>query len=153
MKPDCTEKGIITHVHAYDTLKEYIYKLRQHIYTGKRLEENLRIITYCGGLISLISGMLTVLNIMQARSRVAIVTAVIFVCGIVIILCAKVWKNRTAVIAATLFLCTMPFTDFAVRGVNEGFAILWTLTLPLAVSYFLSVRAGFYLACIMRCFS
>ena len=145
MKPDCTEKGIITHVHAYDTLKEYIYKLRQPIYTGKRLEENLRIITYCGGIISLISGMLTVLNIMQDRTRVAIVTTVIFICGIVIIICAKAFKSRRAVIAATLFLCIMPFTDFAVRGVNEGFAILWTLLVPLALSYFLSVRAGLLL--------
>ena len=120
-------------------------QLSVSIYQGDRLKQNLRTIAYMGGIISLISGVMTVMNVFQDRNRVAVVTAVIFLCGIAIIICASLWKSRRAVNVTVLFLCIMPFTDFVVRGVNEGFAILWTLLVPLAVSYFMSVRTGLLL--------
>ena len=128
-----------------ERIREIWEQLSVSIYQGGRLKENLRTIAYMGGIISLISGVMTVMNLWQGRYRVAMMTVVIFLFGIAIIMCASLWKSRRAVHIVTLLLCILPFTDFAVRGVNEGFAILWTLLIPLAVSYFLSVRTGLLL--------
>ena len=85
---------------------------------------------------------LTVMNYVQDRGAVTITTFLVGLGGALIALAA--WRRRYMELAlrVTMVLCAACFTYYAVRGVNEGFAILWTLVIPLAFCYFVGVRTG-----------
>ena len=123
-------------------IKEYWILLGESIYSGTRLERNLVIDSWIGLIIAVVGTIMSVLNIVQKKGVVSISTIMIALCGIAIFVLARYFKNRQAAIWVASFFCIFIFTWYVVTGVNEGFAILWTLLVPLALSYFANVKQG-----------
>ena len=116
--------------------------LLQSIYKEDRLERNLSAITWIGMIIAGIGTVMTCINLAQHKGLVAWTTAIAAVAGLVIAYSGKVLKSRRPAVFAALFICVFLFTYYAVSGVNDGFAILWTMLVPLAISYFGGVIYG-----------
>ena len=126
----------------YGKIKEYWTLLGENIYSGRRLERNLMIDGWIGLIIAIVGTGMSILNIVQHKGMVSLSTILIAICGIAIFVLTWFCKKRQAAIWVASFFCMVIFTWYAVTGVNEGFAILWTLLVPLAISYFASVRQG-----------
>ena len=116
--------------------------LLQSIYKEDRLERNLSVITWIGLIIAGIGSVMTCINMAQQKGFVTWTTAIAAGAGLWIAYSAKVLKSRRPAVIAALFICVFLFTYYAVSGVNDGFAILWTMLVPLAISYFGGVIYG-----------
>ncbi len=123
-------------------IKHLYSQLKQSIYTGERINKQLNIIKWTGLIIILIGAVTTAMNIIQRKGMVTYTTLAICVAGCVIAFSAHYLKNtRVALIAAWIF-CVVFFSYYAISGTNEGFAILWTLMVPLAFGYFGGITYG-----------
>lgn len=116
--------------------------LGQSLYMGERLEKNLNAICYCGMVISVVGIITTTLNIIQQRGLATWATVCIMLAGFIIMYCAGVKRNRDICASVVAFICLTFFTVFAIYGINDGFAIIWTLLVPISYSYFISARWG-----------
>ena len=124
--------------HAIEVWK----KLGQSVYFGDRLKNNLRLEIWVGVIITIIGSIMTSINIVQNKGAVTYTTAAFACAGIAVVFFAGVLKKRTPAIITMLLMCVIFFTWYAISGVNEGFAILWIMLVPLAFSYFGDVRYG-----------
>ena len=121
-------------------------KLGRTIYVGDRLKRNLRLEVWTGFIIAVTGLVMTGINIIQKKGFVTYTTAAIFLAGLLMMFFAGVLKKRTAAITTALCMCLFIFTWYAVMGINEGFAIMWIMLVPLAFSYFGDVRFGVLLS-------
>ena len=121
-------------------LSEYVkqcwMRMIESEFTEHRLERNLKVMNWIGSVIALIGGVMTLMNILQHKGFVTLTTLLIFIAGVCISYSVKVTKSRTFAIAAALFVSVVVFTYYAVSGVNDGFAILWIIVVPLGFNYF-----------------
>ena len=111
-------------------------------FTEHRLERNLKVMNWIGSVIALIGGVMTLMNILQHKGFVTLTTLLIFIAGVCISYSVKVTKSRTFAIAAALFVSVVVFTYYAVSGVNDGFAILWIIVVPLGFNRSEERRVG-----------
>ncbi|MBR5733729.1 MAG: histidine kinase, partial [Lachnospiraceae bacterium] len=102
----------------------------------------MNIIFRMGYIIAAVGALMTVLNIVQHKGAVTYTTIAICAAGIIISVAVKVFDSlKVAIIAAWIF-CVFIFTYYTINGTNEGFAILWTLMVPLALGYFCGILYG-----------
>ena len=115
---------------------KHLYSLiRQSIYTGDRINKQLSIIKWTGYIITLIGAVMSTLNIIQHKGLVTYTTLAICVAGIIITISAKFFRNTKVALIASWLFCVVFFSYYTIAGTNEGFAILWTLMVPLAFGY------------------
>ncbi len=125
-----------------ERMKTLIRQLRQSIYTGERREKQLSMIFKIGFIIAAIGALMTVLNLIQHKGLVTYTTLVICAAGIIISVAVKIFDNiKIAIVTAWVF-CILVFSYYTITGTNEGFAILWTLMVPLALGYFCGILYG-----------
>ena len=123
-------------------VKTLIGQLKQSIYTGERREKQMNIIFRMGYIIAAVGALMTVLNIVQQKGTVTYTTIAICAAGIIISVAVKVFDNLKVAIVAGWIFCVFIFTYYTINGTNEGFAILWTLMVPLALGYFCGILYG-----------
>ena len=116
--------------------------LRVPIRSDKSRRDNHLLYLFVGLAVLIACEIFTVMNYLQDRGVVTITTLLMGAGGVFIALAAWRRKYMDLALRATMVLCAACFTYYAARGVNEGFAILWTLVIPLAFSYFVEVRTG-----------
>ncbi|MBQ3912137.1 MAG: response regulator [Lachnospiraceae bacterium] len=125
-----------------EKIKTLVGQLRQSIYTGERREKQMNMIFKIGFIIAAIGALMTILNIVQHKGLVTYTTIIICAAGIIISIAVKVFENiKIAIVTAWLF-CILVFSYYTITGTNEGFAILWTLMVPLALGYFCGILYG-----------
>lgn len=120
--------------------------LNKSIYVGERLDANLKalllasVVTAGLGLVLIVQNLLT----HQIPMLIAAITTVVAAtaCGI----SAGVLKNRELAGLFPTVFCGVAFTIYALTGAGEGSAMLWSLLMPIGVSYFVSVRNGLILS-------
>ncbi|MCR4798161.1 MAG: response regulator [Lachnospiraceae bacterium] len=127
-------------------IKGTIRMLSVSIYTGERLERNLRVMGWIGLVISAITAVTTTMNILQKKGFVTVTTALFCLLGLALFAEARLFRRRDLVVGTSFFMFATMFTYYTVCGVNEGFATLWTLIVPLAFCYFASVKSGIILS-------
>ena len=127
-------------------IKNYWEMLGRTIYVEDRLEWNLRVDSWIGAIVAFICGIMTIMNAIQRKGFVTITTLVICVAGVIVFISARVLKNRVFAILTFLVIFVVIFTYYAISGVNDGFAILWSLLVPLAFCYFANVKYGVILS-------
>ena len=120
--------------------------LGRTIYVEDRLEWNLRVDSWIGAIVAFVCGVMTIMNIVQHKGFVTVTTTVICVAGVIVFISARVLKNRMFAIITFLVIFVVIFTYYAISGVNDGFAILWSLLVPLAFCYFANVKYGVILS-------
>ena len=127
-------------------IQNYWEMLGRTIYVEDRLEWNLRVDSWIGAIVAFICGIMTIMNVIQHKGFVTITTAVICVAGVIVFISARLLKNRLFAILTFLVIFVVIFTYYAISGVNDGFAILWSLLVPLAFCYFANVKYGVILS-------
>ncbi len=120
--------------------------MRQSIFVGERLERNLRALFMLGVIVAAGGAVMTTINIVQHKGFVTYTTAVIVLFGLLIVYGAKVLRNRRVVNIAIMLIALLTLTYYSISGVNEGFAILWTLLIPVAVSFLSGALDGLILS-------
>ena len=126
--------------------KEYNYFMNQDIFVGGRLDRNVRAITLLGIAVSLGGLIMTILNIAQHKGFVTFTTAAIALLGAFMVFEIRVRKKRKPVEIVVMIIGFGIFTYYSLKGVNDGFAILWTLIVPIAVSFLIGAKHGIYLS-------
>lgn len=125
-------------------IKQMLKNLRIDIYRGYKRESNINVITIVCAVFSVVMLVFTVINLVQGYYNsmlLSLTSTVLF--GASGTIC---WLKKNREIPAILItigvglLCTF----YTIRGTSEGFAILWTTLLPIALMYFLNVRFGIY---------
>lgn len=120
--------------------------LNQSIYTGPRLSENLKALTFAGVLFAAVGLVLTAFDLYSHKGILALAGFLTFLFGAACAYCAHVLKRRAlAIIMPTLF-CMVAFTVYTLSGAGSGNLILWTFTLPIGICYFVSVKWGICLS-------
>ncbi len=130
----------------FSFFKKHFKLLNQSIYDGAKYEKNLNAISWFGLIGTAFGLVMTVMNVLQHKGFVTYTTVAVAVIGMMIFLFARVFKKRTAAVVCALLLSIIVFSYYAISGANEGFAILWTLLVPMAISYFMGVREGILLS-------
>lgn len=130
----------------WNQFKETWHILGEPIYLGDRLKANLRALTLASIVTALLGLVLTVMDLRSHDTIMLSAALATFVFASACCFCAGVLKNRElAGLFPTLF-CAVVFTIYSVTGVGEGSAMLWTLLMPIGISYFVSVRNGILLS-------
>ena len=130
----------------WNQLRETWHILGEPIYVGNRLKANLRALTLASIVTALLGLVLTVMDLRSHDTIMLSAALATFVFASACCFCAGVLKNRElAGVFPTLF-CAVVFTIYSVTGVGEGSAMLWTLLMPIGISYFVSVRNGILLS-------
>lgn len=125
-------------------IKQMLKSLHTDIYRGYKRESNINVITIVCAVFSVVMLVFTVINLVQGYYNsmlLSLTSTVLF--GASGTIC---WLKKNREIPEILItigvglLCTF----YTIRGTSEGFAILWTTLLPIALMYFLNVRFGIY---------
>ena len=130
------------------SLREWWAMLGRPIYVGERLKGNLFALTAASVLSMALGLVLLIMNVLQPEISVPkiIMSDVTLLAGAGCGYLAWFRKDRRrAVIIPTLFCCFV-FTFYALTGYAEGTGILWSLLLPIGMSYFVGVRQGLVLS-------
>lgn len=134
-------------------LKSFISRIRilwrnldRPIYVGDRLRSNLMALTFVSIVTAVLGVVLIVLNLMTHQTTLLIMSVVTFGAGAACAYFSYVQKNREAAIIIPTAFCGMVFTVYAVTGTGDGSAMLWSVLLPIGISYFVSVKYGIVLS-------
>ena len=134
--------------HDAHSLRKLWAILGRTIYVGDRLTENLKALTAVSIFTAVLGLGLLVMNLLQPEISVpkVIMSCVTLLAGSGCAYLAHFRKDRNkAVMIPTLFCCFV-FTFYAITAYAEGTGILWSLLLPIGMSYFVGVRYGIVLS-------
>ena len=121
-------------------IKQIWAALDRNIFVGDRLEKNLSNIRYVAIIFTAAGFVMLGINIASGDYSVGMTSLVIILAGISILRCiAK--RNRKAAMYNAIAAIILVFT-YDIFFVDNGFAYLWTMLVPLALSYLFSVKAG-----------
>ena len=126
--------------------KEYMHYMNQDIFVGSRLERNVRAITLLGIAIALGGFIMTLINIAQHKGVVTYTTLAITLLGLFMSFSIRILKNRTFVEIDVMIIGLGIFSYYGLSGAIEGFSILWTLIVPIAVSFLIGAKHGIILS-------
>ena len=116
--------------------------LDKTIYVGDRLKANLKALTAISIVSAVLGIILIVINIISGTTIMLIAAIATFVSALVCAFLAGYMKWREAAIVIPAAFCLIAFTLYAVTGAGNGTAILWTLLMPIGLSYFVKVKFG-----------
>lgn len=120
--------------------------LNRSIYVDDRLRSNMHALTLVSIVTSVLGFVLMIMNISSRQPLMLIASIVTILGGTACAYFSAIRKNRQmAEMIPTLF-CVIAFTIYALTGAGEGSAILWSLLLPIGISYFVSVKYGIILS-------
>lgn len=120
--------------------------LSQTIYTGERLEANLQALVAVSIVTAALGLILTVYDIMKGEVIMTVAAFSTFLGGLGCGICAGPLKNREAAAVIPTAFCAIVFTIYTFFGLAEGTAMLWSILLPIGMSYFVSVKYGILLS-------
>lgn len=112
---------------------------------------DIRVKTIISFLCGLISVIMTVMNIIKSNVLMAVSTSVLSIC---FFLASYIFIRRRPAAASNLmvFAAAVMFSAYAATGENDGFAILWTLLVPLMTMAWIGFLRGFLLSLYFQVF-
>ena len=116
--------------------------LNTPIYTGKRLQENLRALTAVSYFTAGLGLVLIIINLVKQEPINLIASCATFLGGVACAYCSKVKQNRELAALIPTAFCIVAFTLYTFTGFADGTGVLWSLLAPLGLCYFVSVRNG-----------
>lgn len=120
--------------------------LNQSIYIGEKYEKNMAALGWFGLICAVFGTGMSIMNILQHKGFVTLTTILYAIGGIFVVVMVRAFKNRSAAVITAVVISAVTFSYYAISGVNEGFAILWTMLMPLAICYFVGVKQGILLS-------
>ena len=132
------------------SLKEWWTLLGRSIYTGDRLRANLAALTMVSIVTAMLGALLVIVNLLPGSGSVnpsrLVMSVVTLLAGLGCAWLSHWRKNRQAAILIPTLFCCVVFTFYALTGYAEGTGILWSLLLPIGMSYFVGVQYGIILS-------
>lgn len=132
-------------------MEKMIQQLRQtremldrDIITGQRLEQNLKSIRNLSLVLILAGTVMFVINILERAYLVSLTSVAIILTGLCVYRCVQK-HNRRAAMILTIAAVVLVFT-YDIFFVSNGFAYLWTMLIPPAISYLFSVKSGIFVS-------
>ncbi|MBR6165141.1 MAG: response regulator [Clostridia bacterium] len=119
--------------------------LNTDIFVGDRLEKNLRNMSIECYIVIAIGAVMFAFNILQKDLLVALSPLSFLVTGVVSLFFIRTRKKRVPSVILTNIAVIIVFTADVVI-VDNGFAFLWIMLVPLSVCYLISVRSGIILS-------
>lgn len=120
--------------------------LNKSIYVGKRLQANMRALAFVSIVTVILSAILMAANIIMRDTKMLIAATVTLCASSACAYCTIVLKKRELAIIFPTFFCMIAFTIYAITGVGDGSAMMWTILLPIGMCYFVSVKYGIVLS-------
>ena len=128
------------------SLKEVWLSLDRSIYTGERYKSNMNALF----LVSLVSAglglILIALNLKGDDPMMFFASILTFVSGVLCAVFVRVLKKREIAIMIAVAFCFFMISFYVLSAAGEGSAILWTLLVPIGISYFVKVKYGIILS-------
>ena len=121
-------------------LKQTLDMLGRDIIVGERYERNLRSIRDMSLILMLAGTVMFIMNILSRAYMVSLTSVAIMLAGAIIYGCVRK-RNRVSAMRLTVAAVILIFT-YDIFIVDNGFAFLWTMLVPLAISYLFSVKMG-----------
>ena len=122
-------------------IRETWKMLGRSIFVGERYEKSMKGIAKMSLIVTLAGFVMFVMNLASAQYLVSLTSIAFLLTGLAGYLLTSVTQHRKAAMIITIGMVLTVLT-YNVLFVSNGFAFLWTILVPLAVSYFFSVRAG-----------
>ena len=129
-----------------NSLREIRNDLRRSIFVGERYEKNVRGIVLGASLILVINLITCYMNWINGYRGSVASGLVLILASLLIIYFIAARKDRRTAVAIGFVAVILTYTYDAVFAFN-GIVIYWTLLLPLAFCYLISVRHGIALSC------
>ena len=129
-----------------EKLKQEWRMLSRSIYTGARLEANLRALVSVSIVTASLGLVLTVYDLAKGETAMTVAAFNTFLGGLGCWVCAGPLKNREAAAIIPTAFCAIVFTIYTLFGLAEGTAMLWSILLPIGMCYFVSVKYGILLS-------
>ena len=126
--------------------KDYNRYMNTDIFVGARRDRNIRASTTLGISVFIGGIVMTVFNILSNRGPVTLTTALIALIGLFMVFEIRYRNRRKGVVYGVMFIGLGIFTFYSVTGANDGFAILWTLLVPMAVCFLIGAKYGIILS-------
>ncbi len=131
----------------FDSAKRIWADLDRSIYVGDRLRSNMNALTFVSVVTMLLSITLILLNLSTGNNPWLITASVItLLAGMGCAYCTYIIKNRELAIKIPTIFCAIACTVYVLTGAGEGSAIIWSLLIPIGISYFVSVKYGIILS-------
>ncbi|MCR5663714.1 MAG: HD domain-containing protein [Oscillospiraceae bacterium] len=122
-------------------IKSIIEALDRSIFVGERFEKNMHNIKITSLIVIVLGLVMFVLNFLQKQYITAASPLIILISGVISVLAVEKHRNREAAVVSTMVAIVLVLT-FDILYVDNGFAFLWTLMVPLTVCYMFSVKLG-----------
>ena len=120
--------------------------LNKSIYVGDRLNDNLKALLAVSVFTAFLGLVLMGLNFISWQMRTFIPSAATFLGGVSCAYFSGVRKKREIAIIIPTVFCAIAFTYYTLTGAADGTAILWSMLMPIGISFFVSVKYGVYLS-------
>ena len=115
--------------------------LGRSIFVGERYEKNLKSIAKMSLIMSLAGLVMFVMNLASGAYLVSLTSIAFMFTGVVCYYLTAVFARRRMAMVVTV-IAVISVLTYNVLFVSNGFAFLWTILVPLCISYLFSVRAG-----------
>ena len=127
-------------------LKSVWSNLNRSIYVGERLRSNMMALTFVSIVTVVLGLILVIVNIASHNIPMLVAAAITLLAGLACAYCTHILKNREMAIVIPVVFCMIACTVYVITGAGEGSAILWSLLIPIGISYFVSVKYGILLS-------
>ena len=124
-----------------EIIRETWEMLDRSIFVGERYRKNMKSIAKMSLIVAMAGLIMFVMNMAKGDYIVSLTSVAFFLMGIIDYFLASVTEQRKAAIVVTL-VSVMTVMTYNILFVSNGFAFLWTILVPLVISYLFSVKAG-----------
>lgn len=124
-----------------ERILEIAKTLNTSIFVGERYEKNLRNMSITAIIMMVMGFLMTLINVAQKQYIIALSPSSIFVASLFSYVSITRFRNRRNAVIASMLVIMIVLT-YDVLFVDNGFAFLWALLVPLSVSYLFSVKTG-----------
>ena len=127
-------------------IKEDISLLKINIYVGEREKKNMQVMSIICILLAVATSITTVMNIYDGNMIMAISTGMIYILAIIGAVFSTSPKYKNLCSGTFSLALIIAFTYYTISGNNDGFAVLWTMLLPVTMMYLINVKIGFFIS-------
>ena len=122
-------------------IRETWRMLGRSIFVGERYRKNMKSIGVMSLLMALAGFVMFILNIAGGQYLVSLTSLAFLLTGVADYLLTTVTENRRAVMISSI-ITVLTVMTYNIIFISNGFAFMWTILVPLAISYLFSVKAG-----------
>lgn len=120
--------------------------LDRDIYIGSRYNSNMKALFMVSIVCVVLGFILTIVNFSGGNLPMTIASVATFLAGAVCAVSTCILKTRKPAVIISIGFCITAITIYVLSAAGGGSAILWTLLVPMGISFFVNVKYGILLS-------